>query len=87
MFLTKLQYQEIVAEIQTDLKLNAGLVLNSYQIKNLKNSQQIIFSPNDLKNNLEAIMDYLHVTPSDGRVWNCYQDLSDDSIILVIELH
>ncbi|MCP0887541.1 hypothetical protein LB941_09370 [Ligilactobacillus sp. WILCCON 0076] len=82
--LQKIREQEMIEEIIEDLKLQAGLSLSPLQIKSLQLSQHVFFSEQELKNHIEAITQYLKKTPVDERLWNCYQDLSDNSFVLVV---
>ena len=82
--LQKIREQEMIEEIIEDLELQAGLKLSPLQIKMLQLTQHIFFTEQELKDHISGITDYLKNTPTDERIWNCYQDLSDNSYVLIV---
>lgn len=82
--LQKIREQEMIEEIIEDLELQAGLKLSPLQVKTLQLTQHIFFTEEEFRNHLTEIIDYLRRTPADERLWTCYQDLSDNSFIIVV---
>lgn len=79
--------EEIVEEVTEDLDLQAGIIVTPEQLLSLKRTKQIRFKKNELEPyNIAGIKLYLRDTPSDSRVWDCYQSLSDGSIIVAIKV-
>lgn len=82
--LQKIREQETIEEIVEDLELQANLKLSPLQIKMLQFTQHVFFIEQELKDHIIGITDYLKNTPADERIWNCYQDLSDNSYVLIV---
>lgn len=81
------RYQEILDEITEDLELQAGIILTPDQLLTLHRTQQIRFAKADLEPyNIAGIKSYLHDTPAEARVWDCYQSMSDESFVIAIRL-
>lgn len=81
------RYEEIIEEIVEDLELQARFKLTERQILTLHRTQQIRFKKGELDADAVAgIESYLHDTLPEERVWDCYESLSDSSLVIAIRL-
>jgi len=80
------RFEEIVEEVTEDLELQAGIIITPKQLLSLQQTKQIRFKKDELEPyNIAGIKLYLKDTPTDSRVWDCFQSLSDDSLIVAIQ--
>jgi len=78
-------FQAILDEITDDLETQAGIILTPSQLRELQQTNQLCFDPAELATyNLAGIKVYLQATPVQKRVWDCYQRLSDNTLIVTI---
>jgi len=85
--MSKNRFEEIVDEVVEDLELQAGIIVTPEQLHLLKQTKQIRFKKDELEPyNIAGIKFYVQETPSDSRVWDSYQCLSDGSLIVAIKV-
>lgn len=81
------RYDEIIEEISEDLELQSGVKLTEKQLLILRRTQQIRFKKGELDADaVSGIESYLHDTLPEERVWDCYESLSDSSLVIAIRL-
>lgn len=84
--MTTIRFNEIIEEIVEDLELQAGLVLSSDQVMDLKMTYHLSFNSKEFFPYIPAIKTYLRETPAECRVWDCLWSLGSSTYMIVIQL-
>lgn len=80
-------FQAILDEITEDLDTQAGIILTPTQLRQLQQTNQLSFKPEELAPyNIAGLKCFLQTTPARKRLWDCYQRLSDDYFIVTIQV-
>ena len=73
---------EIIAETDEDLQLQAGMQLGDAERQCLLNTGMLFYDPQRIKPYLAAIRQYLQTTQPDERVWTLFkvQDIANHQL-------
>ena len=81
-----IKFTEILAEITEDLELQAGLILNGAQLRELKTKQHVTLKESEIQPFINDIKEYLNNTQPSERVWDCYKVISNNTYIIAIHI-
>jgi len=78
-------YPELIAQVVDDLEDQAGIILTPQQLYTLQQTHQVSLKQSELAPyNVAGIKYYLQQIPTKARYWDCYKNLADDRLIIVI---
>ncbi|MFC6295958.1 hypothetical protein ACFQH1_12165 [Lactiplantibacillus daoliensis] len=78
-------YPEIIAQVVDDLEDQAGIILTPQQLYTLQQTHQISLKQSELAPyNIAGIKHYLKQIPTKVRYRNCYKNLANGRLVIVI---